>query len=184
MMEYRLSDKLNTILSLSKEEAERLTSAEVNAEHLLLGMLRDGQNKAVELLSGMGVDLSELRARLESLHVSSDAVIDKVPIEKIALSVAVTRLLRISMLEARLQKKEEVDAEHLLLAIARDRTSSTANVLSQYDVDYRSLLDQLNGTGKEIQMGMGQTGAAAAGDSERGERSERKRDHCEHLPLL
>ena len=155
MMEYRLSDKLNTILSLSKEEAERLTSAEVNAEHLLLGMLRDGQNKAVELLSGMGVDLSELRARLESLHVSSDTVIDKVPIEKIALSVTVTRLLRISMLEARLQKKEEVDAEHLLLAIARDRSSSTANILSEYDVDYRSLLDQLNGTGTEIQMGMG-----------------------------
>ena len=154
-MEYRLSDKLNTILSLSKEEAERLTSPEVNAEHLLLGMLRDGQNKAVELLSRMGVDLTELRARLESVQVATDTVSDKVPIEKIALSVAVTRLLRISMLEARLQKKEEVEAEHLLLAIARDRTSSTANILSQYDVDYRGLLAQLNGTGTEIQMGMG-----------------------------
>ena len=154
-MEYRLSDKLNTILSLSKEEAERLTSAEVNAEHVLLGMLRDGQNKAVELLTRMGVDLSVLRARLESAQISSDAVADKVPIEKIALSVAVTRLLKISMLEARLQKKEEVEAEHLLLAIARDRTSSTANILSEYNVDYRSLLDQLNGTGTEIQMGMG-----------------------------
>ena len=155
-MEYRLSDKLNTILSLSKEEAERLTSPEVNAEHLLLGILRDGQNKAVELLSRMGVDLAELRARLESAQASSaDTVPDKVPIERIALSVAVTRLLRISMLEARLQKKEEVEAEHLLLAIARDRTSSTANILSQYDVDYRGLLAQLNGTGTEIQMGMG-----------------------------
>ena len=155
MMEYRLSDRLNTILSLSKEEAERLTCSEVNAEHLLLGMLRDGHNKAVELLSRMGVDLSELRARLESVHLASDEVIDKVPIEKIALSVAVTRLLKISMLEARLQKKEEVEAEHLLLAIARDRSSSTANILSQYDVDYRSLLAQLNGTSTEIQMGMG-----------------------------
>ena len=154
-MEYRLSDKLNTILSLSKEEAERLTHSEVNTEHLLLGILRDGQNKAVQLLSDMGVDLSELRARLESVNMVSDAVIDKVPIEKIALSVAVTRLLKISMLEARLQKKEEADAEHLLLAIARDRSSSTANILSQYNVDYRSLLAQLNGTSTEIQMGMG-----------------------------
>ena len=154
-MEYRLSDKLNTILSLSKEEAERLTHSEVNTEHLLLGILRDGQNKAVQLLSDMGVDLSELRSRLESVNMVSDAVIDKVPIEKIALSVAVTRLLKISMLEARLQKKEEADAEHLLLAIARDRSSSTANILSQYNVDYRSLLAQLNGTSTEIQMGMG-----------------------------
>ena len=145
-MEYRLSDKLNTILSLSKEEAERLMHAEVTANHLLLGMLRDGQNKAVQLLSEMGVDLSELRMRLESDHTAQDTSADKVPIEKIALSVAVTRLLKISMLEARLQKKEEVEAEHLLLAIARDRSSA---------VDYRSLLAQMNGTGTEIQMGMG-----------------------------
>ena len=154
-MEYRLSDKLNAIISLSKEEAERLMHAEVTANHLLLGMLRDGQNKAVRLLSDMGVDLSELRMRLESDQVSPDTTADKIPIEKIALSVAVTRLLKISMLEARLQKKEEVEAEHLLLAIARDRSSSTANILSEYNVDYRSLLAQLNGTGTEIQMGMG-----------------------------
>ena len=154
-MEYRLSDKLNTIISLSKEEAERLMHAEVTANHLLLGMLRDGQNKAVSMLSDMGVDLSELRMRLESDQTSQDTAADKIPIEKIALSVAVTRLLKISMLEARLQKKEEVEAEHLLLAIARDRSSATANILSQYNVDYRSLLAQLNGTGTEIQMGMG-----------------------------
>ena len=154
-MEYRLSDKLNTILSLSKEEAERLMHSEVTANHILLGMLRDGQNKAVQLLSEMGVDLSELRMRLEAVQMPQDNVTDKVPIEKIALSVAVTRLLKISMLEARLQKKEEVEAEHLLLAIARDRASSTANILSMYNVNYRSLLAQLNGTGTEIQMGMG-----------------------------
>ena len=128
---------------------------EVNANHLLLGMLRDGRNKAVQLLSELGVDLTELRMRLESDQTSQDTSADKVPIEKIALSVAVTRLLKISMLEARLQKKEEVDAEHLLLAIARDRSSSTANILSMYNVDYRSLLAQLNGTQTEIQMGMG-----------------------------
>ena len=129
--------------------------SEVTANHILLGMLRDGQNKAVQLLSEMGVDLSELRMRLEAVQMPQDNVTDKVPIEKIALSVAVTRLLKISMLEARLQKKEEVEAEHLLLAIARDRASSTANILSMYNVNYRSLLAQLNGTGTEIQMGMG-----------------------------
>ena len=154
-MEYRLSDKLNTIISLSKEEAERLMHSEVTANHILLGMLRDGQNGAVRLLSEMGVDLSELRMRLEAAPNPQDTVADKVPIEKIALSVAVTRLLRISMLEARLQKKEEVEAEHLLLAIARDRACSTAVILSMYNVDYRSLLAQLNGTSTEIQMGMG-----------------------------
>ena len=76
--------------------------AEVTANHILLGMIRDGQNKAVQLLTEMGVDLTELRMRLESVQMPQDAVTDKVPIEKIALSVAVTRLLKISMLEARL----------------------------------------------------------------------------------
>lgn len=156
-MEYRISDKLNSILSLSKEEAERLSQPEVTAEHLLLGILRDGRNKAVELLSAMGVDLSDLRLSLESTLVPSDTNSDKVPIEKITLSVAVTRLLKISMLEARLQKKDEVNAEHLLLAIARDRTSSTADILSSYNVDYRRLLDTLNRSQGDMQMGMGLT---------------------------
>ena len=154
-MEYRISDKLNSILSLSKEEAERLTHSEVTAEHLLLGMIRDGHNKAVELLVSLGVDLTELRMRLESENLVTDDNAGKVPIEKIALSVAVTRLLKISMLEARLQKKEEVEAEHLLLAIARDRSGSTANILLSYNVDYRSLLAQLNESGNGVQMGMG-----------------------------
>ena len=156
-MEYKISDKLNSILSLSKEEAERLSQPEVTAEHILLGILRDGQNKAVELLSAMGVDLSDLRLSLESALVPSDTNSDKVPIEKISLSVAVTRLLKISMLEARLQKKDEVNAEHMLLAIVRDRTSPTADILSSYNVDYRRLLDTLNGSSLEMQMGMGLT---------------------------
>ncbi len=157
MMEYRISDKLNSILTLSKEEAERLTHSEVTAEHLLLGMIRDGHNNAVELLVKMGVNLTELRMRLESEKQVPDANADKVPIEKIALSVAVTRLLKISMLEARLQKKEEADAEHLLLAMVRDRASSTARILSEYEIDYRHLLDCINNTSMEPQMGMGLT---------------------------
>ena len=157
MMEYRISDKLNSILTLSKEEAERLTHSEVTAEHLLLGMIRDGHNNAVELLVKMGVNLTELRMRLESENQVPDANADKVPIEKIALSVAVTRLLKISMLEARLQKKEEADAEHLLLAMVRDRASSTARILSDYEIDYRHLLDCINNTSMEPQMGMGLT---------------------------
>ena len=156
-MDNKISDKLNSILSLCKEEAERLSYSEVMPEHLLLGMIRDGSNKAVELLAGMGVDLNELRYKLETSQSGQDIRTDKVPIERIALSVIVTRLLKISMLEARLQHKEEADAEHLLLAIARDRSSNAANILNSYNVNYRSLLEQLNGSSAEIRMGMGLT---------------------------
>ena len=156
-MDNKISDKLNSILSLCKEEAERLSYSEVMPEHLLLGMIRDGSNKAVELLAGMGVDLNELRYKLETSQSGQVIQTDKVPIERIALSVIVTRLLKISMLEARLQHKEEADAEHLLLAIARDRSSNAANILNSYNVNYRSLLEQLNGSSAEIRMGMGLT---------------------------
>ena len=156
-MDNKISDKLNSILSLCKEEAERLSCSEVMPEHLLLGMIRDGSNKAVELLTGMGVDLNELRYKLETSQSGQEIQTDKVPIERIALSVIVTRLLKISMLEARLQHKEEVDAEHLLLAIARDRSSNSASILDSYNVNYRSLLEQLNGSSADVRMGMGLT---------------------------
>ena len=156
-MENRISQKLNSILSLSKEEAERLSYQEVLPEHLLMGMIRDGNNKAVELLVGMGVDLNGLRCKLESMQSAAQITEAKVPIEKIVLSETVTRLLKISILEARLQKKEEADAEHLLLAIARDRSSGTAGLLSSFNVDYRSILEELTGKPREIQDGMGMT---------------------------
>ena len=156
-MENKLSEKLNTILSLSKEEAERLSYSEVQPEHLLLGMIRDGNNKAVELLTGLGVDLNDLRYSLEAIQSGQEMPSSKVPIERIELSVIVARLLKISILEARLQHKDEADAEHLLLAIARDRSSNTANILDAYNVNYRSLQEQLNGSSTDIKMGMGLT---------------------------
>lgn len=152
-MNYSYSDKLNSILALSREEAERLSYSEVTAEHLLLGILRDGENRAVELLAQMGVDLPELRSRLESQQTGQGVGGNNVPIEKIVFSVTVARLLRIGALEARLQKKDVVSAEHLLLAIARDRTSTTANILSSFHVDYRRICDTLNGV-SEVRMGL------------------------------
>ena len=94
---------MNSILVLCKEEAERLSHPEVMPHHLLLGMIRDGENKAVDMLRGLGVDIFELKSRLESVPcepVGSTAV--KASIENMALSQTVTRLLKIGMLEARL----------------------------------------------------------------------------------
>ncbi|MBO4560471.1 MAG: ATP-dependent Clp protease ATP-binding subunit [Bacteroidaceae bacterium] len=157
-MENRISQKLNTILTLSKEEAERLSYPEVQPEHLLLGIIRDGHNKALELLVTLGVDITELRYLLESIQPTAEVAANKVPIERIALSETVTRLIKISILEARLQKKDEADVEHLLLAITRDRTSNTASILSSCSVDYHTLLEQITGASpKPATDGMGMT---------------------------
>ena len=145
---------MNSILVLCKEEAERLSHPEVMPHHLLLGMIRDGENKAVDMLRGLGVDIFELKSRLESVPcepVGSTAV--KASIENMALSQTVTRLLKIGMLEARLMKKEEVSPEHVLLAISRDNSSKAAEILSSYDAGYRNLLQQLNEV-PDVRMGM------------------------------
>ena len=126
-MNNKISDKLNSILELSKEEAERLSHPEVLPEHVLLGMLRDGRNGAVEMLIRLNVDLDDLRSRLETIPMALyHTAQDKTPIENISLSIVVTRLLKISALEARLRKSDEVQAEHMLLAIARDHSAKAA----------------------------------------------------------
>ncbi|MBR6371125.1 MAG: ATP-dependent Clp protease ATP-binding subunit [Bacteroidaceae bacterium] len=156
-MNNRISDKLNTILVLSKEEAERLSHPEVMPEHVLLGMLRDTYNKAVDMLLSLNVNLLSLKSRLESLQSSSDhTVTSKVSIENISVSMVVTRLLKISALEARLRKSDEVQAEHMLLAIARDHSARAAQILSEYHVDYKKLSEVLpKEDGSNVQMGMG-----------------------------
>ena len=156
-MNNNISDKLNSILVLSKEEAERLSQPEVMPEHVLLGMLRDGRNKAVEMLLMLNVDLNGLKARLEAVQpVPDQPASGKVPIENISLSLVVTRLLKIGALEARLRRSDEVRAEHLLLAIARDHSAKAAEILLSYNADYRSLSGVLPAeTDSGIQMGMG-----------------------------
>lgn len=139
-MEKRISEKLNSVLLLSREEAERLSHPEVQPQHLVLGMLRDRDNQAVAMLQSLDVDLSDLRVRLEAIpYPSAEGTDSRVPVEKIAMSATVTRLLKISLLEARLEKSEEACVRHLLLAIARDSSSQAWHVLSGYGIEYQSL---------------------------------------------
>lgn len=139
-MDRKLSERVNTILILCKEEAERLHHSMVMPEDLMLAILRDGNNKAVELLASMQIDLSMLKQQLESLNVENS----NVNIDDMTLSSVVNRIIRISMLEARLHKQEEVDPEHLLLAIVRENSNSVASLLQQYDVNYKRIVGELS----------------------------------------
>lgn len=138
-MENRISDKLNSVLLLSREEAERLSHPEVQPQHLVLGILRDSSNQAADMLRSLDIDLDDLKRRLESVPQTSETLGVKVPVENIAMSATVTRLLRISMLEARLERCNEACVRHLLLAIARDSSSQAWEILSGYGIDYQAL---------------------------------------------
>lgn len=138
-MENRISDKLNSVLLLSREEAERLSHSEVRPQHLLLGIMRDSSNRAADMLRSLGIDFEDLKRRLEAIPQSSESAGEKVPVENMAMSATVTRLLRISLLEARLERCDEACVRHLLLAIARDSSSQAWEVLSGYGIDYQTL---------------------------------------------
>lgn len=158
-MDRHFSDQVNKILILSKEEADRLQNAAIAPEHLMLGILRHGHNRAIECLAGLNVDLSDLKQRLEN-HLGAAEVAGSAnsTFDNIVMTDAASKILRIGMLEARMLKTVSVEAEHLLLAILRDETNQTTVMLSEQQIDYRKMLDQVK-FGSESQptqsMGMG-----------------------------
>lgn len=155
IMESRFSDQLNEIFILCREEAERLFYNEAMPEHLLLGIIRDGHNKAVEMLVKLDIDLTDLKRQLENAPgVKGDENAPRISVENIQFSGALNRIIRIAMLEARLQKKDEVFPEHLLLAIVRDNSSKAAELLNRSNASYRNLMGVLTYK-PDVQMGMG-----------------------------
>ena len=155
-MENRFSEKVTNIIHFSREEANRLRNHYISPEHLLLGMLREGDGKAIDLMKRQNIDLLELKKKLEdSLRLSSDAKMT--PDEEVPFNQDANRILRICILEARLLKDELVDTEHLLLAILKDNNTNAASVLRDSELDYRTAYNALTHKQTDMQDGMGFT---------------------------
>ena len=155
-MERHLSDKANEILTYSKEEADRLHNGAIRPEHLLLGMIRDGSNRAVDLMSRMNVDLQDLKHDLEehlSVTGNSAGEPEYVSFNDINILPETSKIIRISILEARMLKSDEADTDHMLLAILRDGRTYASKALFSRKIDY----NRASGTiacKPEIRMGM------------------------------
>ena len=155
-MESRLSERVTHIINFSKEEANRLKNRSIAPEHLLLGILREGEGKAIELLKIQNIDLLELKIHLEdTLKLSSVEGLSA--LEDVPFSAEAGRIMRISLLEARLLKNNLVDSEHLLLAILKDNNTDAANTLTDCGLDYRKTLSLIEQKQTDAQDGMGYT---------------------------
>lgn len=137
-MDNQFSKQVMKVLIYSKEEAIRLYNDYIGPEHLLLGIIRDGNNKAVDLIrENLPVDIKELKSRVEekllSANTSSTASLD------ITLDEKSSSIMKLSILESRLTKSDEPDVEHILLAIARQKNNYAAQILSDYNLDYDKL---------------------------------------------
>lgn len=152
-MNNQFSKRVSDIIVYSKEEANRLRSRYIGPEHLLLGMLRDGEGKAIEILSKLNTDLSALKQEIEDqLKAEADDML--LPDAEVSLSNDAAKILKVCILEARGMKSNIADTEHVLLAILREKNNMAASVLESNDVDYNKVLEQTS-LQHDINSGMG-----------------------------
>ena len=154
MMNSQFSQRVSDIITYGKQEANRLRSRSIGPEHLLLGLLRDGQGKASEILWRLNVDTARLKNRIENyLQIQADESL--APDADIPLSPVTSRILKICILEARLLQSDSVDTEHLLLAILKDGDNLAASVLGENRVDYTQVFDMVSMRPANPHAGMG-----------------------------
>jgi len=118
-MSYRFSNQMKEIISFSRDEAERLGNDYIGTEHLLLGLIREGDNAAVRILKSFNVDIKEMQLELE-LSVKSNKGYQKA----LPLNVSAEQTINGAVSEAKTLKSKKVEPEHLILSILNN--SATA----------------------------------------------------------
>ncbi len=134
-MEAKFSNRVKEVISLSREEALRLGHDYIGTEHLLLGMIREGEGVAVGLLKKLGVSLDELRAAIEQA-TKGTATSNVKNLANIPLTRQSEKVLKITYLEAKIFKSQLIGTEHLLLSILRDEDNIATQILEKFDVTY------------------------------------------------
>ena len=154
-MNNQFSQRVSDIIVYSKEEANRLRSRYIGPEHLLLGMLRDGEGKAIEILSKLNTNLAAIKQQIEAqLKAETDDML--LPDTEVPLSNDAAKILKMCILEARGMKSNIADTEHVLLAILREKNNMAASVLESNNVNYVKVLEQAT-LQPDINSGMGFT---------------------------
>ncbi len=140
-MKSNYSEKLRDIIEYSREEAGRLQNSYIGPEHLMLGIIRDGENEAYKILENMHVNPYTIK-RLIEREIKNTAE-ENHPSDEILVSKATERILRMSELESRSLHADETDAVHLLLAIVKEEYSVVARILKDSGVSYHSVMNEL-----------------------------------------
>jgi ATP-dependent Clp protease ATP-binding subunit ClpC len=141
-MEAKFSNRVKEVISLSREEALRLGHDYIGAEHLLLGMIREGEGVAVGVLKKLGVPLDELRSEVEKVSKGT-ATHEVKNLANIPLTKASEKVLKITYLEAKIFKAQLIGTEHLLLSILRDGDNLATQILNKFDVNYETVKEML-----------------------------------------
>ncbi len=141
-MDAKFSQRIKDVLSFSKEEAIRLGNNEIAPEHMLLGILREGEGVAIDILVSLGANLYQLKKDIEAIIAPAGPIkvtdTDNVPLLKTS-----ERILKLVYLEAKSLKKSTIDTGHLLLAIIKDESSPVSRIMLEHNIDYEKVRKEL-----------------------------------------
>ncbi|MDB5226854.1 MAG: clpC [Bacteroidota bacterium] len=142
-MEAKFSPKVKEVISFSREEALRLKHDQIGIEHLLLGLIREGDGMAIKVLRSLDIDITLFRKKVE------DAIKDRVTtipgnVNSLPLTKQAEKVLKITLLEAKSMKQETVGTEHLILSILKNKENIVTQLLSKWDVTYEVFRAELD----------------------------------------
>jgi len=170
-MDAQFSQRIKDVLGYSKEEAVRLGNSHISVEHLFLGILRDGEGLAIDVLVVLGVELYDLRMAIEK-SIRNDQPSTATDPDSLPLLKSAERILKLTHLEARSMKEKTIDTNHLLLAILKDDNNYATRYLVENGITYNKVKQEISDTqpenqadfpGDEDDEGKGPFGAGGAG---------------------
>ena len=137
-MNNQFTQRVSDIIMYSKEEANRLRNSYIGPEHLLLGLIREGEGKAIEILFNLQINLQDIKNQLEAIvknNVENDTTYD----ENISFNDKASKVLKLCILEAKLLRNIAADSEHILLAIMKVKDNTAFHVLESNGVTYEKI---------------------------------------------
>ena len=137
-MNNQFTQRVSDIIMYSKEEANRLRNSYIGPEHLLLGLIREGEGKAIEILFNLQINLQDIKNQLEAI-VKNNAENDTTYDENISFNDKASKVLKLCILEAKLLRNIAVDSEHILLAIMKVKDNAAFHVLESNGVTYEKI---------------------------------------------
>lgn len=142
-MDDNFSPRVKDVIAYSKEEALRLGHDFIGTEHLMLGLLRDGSGKAINILNALDIDLNHLRRKVEILSPANpNATVTSNEKKNLHLTRQAERALKTTFLEAKLFQSTSINTAHLLLCILRNENDPTTKLLNKLKVDYDNVKEQ------------------------------------------
>ena len=142
-MDDNFSPRVKDVITYSKEEALRLGHDFIGTEHLVLGLIRNGEGKAIDILNFLGIDLNELRRKIESLNpINFDNETKESSKKNLHLTRQAERALKTTFLEAKLFQSSVINTAHLLLCILRNENDPTTKIFNNMDINYNVVKDE------------------------------------------